>query len=291
MSEDDGGAELEAGATIAVRAVDARPAAAHGVAAETERGARSQGCGGADGCRRAGGAEGCGECGRVRRVRRCDWRAASGCSLTCCWRYCRVVQAPDAPVLVSAAISLTDAMQEIEKAYVASGGGAGALQFRRLERARAPDRQRRPGRHLHQRRRSADATTRRAAARSTPPRRIDLLAQPSRGRDPDRGTAPRVPRRRRPAGASTHRRRRIPRPSRPAFMRASSSSASGLWHGLQPKLLPLANVRAALAAVEIGGADAAIVYDSDAAASTNVDLAFVVTGNDGTDDHLSRRRS
>ena len=42
---------------------------------------------------------------------------------------------------------------------------------------------------------------------------------------------------------------------------------AGLWDRVQPKLLPLANVRAALAAAESGGGDAAIVYESDAAAS------------------------
>ena len=52
----------------------------------------------------------------------------------------------------------------------------------------------------------------------------------------------------------------------------------GLWQRVASRLIPLRNVRAALAAVESGGADAAIVYESDAAASSRVDLAFVVTG-------------
>jgi molybdate transport system substrate-binding protein len=51
---------------------------------------------------------------------------------------------------------------------------------------------------------------------------------------------------------------------------------AGLWEALQPKLLPLANVRAALAAAESGGADAAIVYESDAATSNKVTLAYIV---------------
>jgi molybdate transport system substrate-binding protein len=37
----------------------------------------------------------------------------------------------------------------------------------------------------------------------------------------------------------------------------------GLWDALQPKLVPVASVRAALAAVDTGGADAAFVYVSD----------------------------
>jgi molybdate transport system substrate-binding protein len=54
----------------------------------------------------------------------------------------------------------------------------------------------------------------------------------------------------------------------------------GLWTSLQSRLLPLANVRAALNAVESGGADAGIVYESDAAASRRVDLAYVIDGPD-----------
>jgi molybdate transport system substrate-binding protein len=55
----------------------------------------------------------------------------------------------------------------------------------------------------------------------------------------------------------------------------------GLWDALQPKLLPLANVRAALTAVENGSADAAIVYHSDAVMSRGSALAFVVPHNEG----------
>jgi len=50
----------------------------------------------------------------------------------------------------------------------------------------------------------------------------------------------------------------------------------GQWERLQPKLVPLANVRAALAAVESGGVDAGIVYESDAIASSRVAIAFRV---------------
>jgi molybdate transport system substrate-binding protein len=51
---------------------------------------------------------------------------------------------------------------------------------------------------------------------------------------------------------------------------------AGLWATLQSKLLPLANVRAALAAAQSGGVDAAIVYESDAAGSDDVALAYLV---------------
>jgi molybdate transport system substrate-binding protein len=54
----------------------------------------------------------------------------------------------------------------------------------------------------------------------------------------------------------------------------------GLWQMLQPKLLPSASGRAALAAVENGGADAGIVYVTDARASDAVRVTTVVTGPD-----------
>lgn len=40
--------------------------------------------------------------------------------------------------------------------------------------------------------------------------------------------------------------------------------AEGLWDAFQPKLVPVANVRAALAAVKNGSVEAAFVYESDA---------------------------
>jgi molybdate transport system substrate-binding protein len=54
----------------------------------------------------------------------------------------------------------------------------------------------------------------------------------------------------------------------------------GLWRQLEPKLLPLANVRAALAAVVSGGAEAGFVYESDAASSSRARVAFVIDGPD-----------
>jgi molybdate transport system substrate-binding protein len=49
----------------------------------------------------------------------------------------------------------------------------------------------------------------------------------------------------------------------------------GVWDAIQGKLVPLANVRAALEAVRTRAAPAAIVYESDAAASASVQLAYV----------------
>jgi molybdate transport system substrate-binding protein len=54
--------------------------------------------------------------------------------------------------------------------------------------------------------------------------------------------------------------------------------AVGLWDALQSRLVPVGNVRAAVAAVENGSADAAIVYETDAAIVRTAVIAFVVTG-------------
>ena len=49
-----------------------------------------------------------------------------------------------------------------------------------------------------------------------------------------------------------------------------SLEAAGLWDGVSARVVPLGDVRAALAAVESGVADRAIVYGSDAVASQRV---------------------
>lgn len=49
-----------------------------------------------------------------------------------------------------------------------------------------------------------------------------------------------------------------------------------LWDAIKPKVVATENVRAALAAVEAGNADASIVYKTDAAISKKVKVAFEV---------------
>jgi molybdate transport system substrate-binding protein len=53
----------------------------------------------------------------------------------------------------------------------------------------------------------------------------------------------------------------------------------GLWQSLSPRLARMQNVRTALAVVERRGADAGIVYASDAAASKRVRVASVIDAN------------
>jgi len=54
-----------------------------------------------------------------------------------------------------------------------------------------------------------------------------------------------------------------------------------LWDQIAPKVVPMGNVRAALAAVESGDAEAGIVYKTDAAISKKVRVACAVPRQDG----------
>jgi molybdate transport system substrate-binding protein len=54
-----------------------------------------------------------------------------------------------------------------------------------------------------------------------------------------------------------------------------------LWTDIAPKVVSTENVRAALAAVEAGNADASIVYKTDAAISKKVRVAYEVPSKEG----------
>jgi len=55
----------------------------------------------------------------------------------------------------------------------------------------------------------------------------------------------------------------------------------GLWKAVEPRVVPAASVRAALAAVESGAADAAIVYRTDARIALRATVAWVVPADRG----------
>ena len=57
--------------------------------------------------------------------------------------------------------------------------------------------------------------------------------------------------------------------------------AQGLWQAIQSRIVPAGSVRAALAAVETGAADAAIVYRTDARLALHASIAWVVSASDG----------
>jgi molybdate transport system substrate-binding protein len=56
---------------------------------------------------------------------------------------------------------------------------------------------------------------------------------------------------------------------------------SGLWPGVEPKVVPCENVRAVLAAVESGNVEAGVVYKTDAAISRTVKVCFEVPAAEG----------
>ena len=51
----------------------------------------------------------------------------------------------------------------------------------------------------------------------------------------------------------------------------------GLWEQLSPKVVPVANVRAALTSAENSSVQAALVYESDATAMRSAKLALVIS--------------
>lgn len=57
--------------------------------------------------------------------------------------------------------------------------------------------------------------------------------------------------------------------------------AAGVWEAVSAKVVPTENVRAALAAVESGNADAAMVYKTDAAISRRVKVIHEVPAGEG----------
>lgn len=178
-------------------------------------------------------------------------------------------------ILVSAAISLTDALQEVHAAYAAAGGGDVRFNFagsnvlaRQIVNGAPADvfiSADEAQMNYAQERGAIDGSS-----------RFDLLANRLAvvTRRDNAGSVPDA------AALTQVRRIAIGDPAAvPAGAYARQFlERAGLWDRVQSRLIPLGNVRAALAAVESGGADAAIVYESDAAASTRVALAFVVSG-------------
>ena len=183
------------------------------------------------------------------------------------------------PVLVSAALSLTQALQEIEQAYRRTGGAEVSFNFAASNvLARQIANGARADLFI-----SADAAQMdyvQKAGGIDPATRVALLGNRLAIVTPRGRSLPSSD-----ARALTDGRVRRVAIGDPAAVPAGVYARQylervGLWTTLQPKLLPLANVRAALGAAESGGADAAIVYESDVASGRRVDLALVINGPD-----------
>lgn len=181
----------------------------------------------------------------------------------------------DEALLVSAAISLTDALREVERAYRARGGGPLRFNFaasnvlaRQIANGAPADL------FISADQAQMDYAADRGAIDVEIPlltTRLAVVTPPGRG-----SLVPDV------SALSRLRRIAIGDPAAvPAGVYAKQYLQKvGVWDALQPKLLSLANVRAALKAAQSGAVDAAIVYESDAASTRSVDLAFVISGPD-----------
>jgi molybdate transport system substrate-binding protein len=187
-------------------------------------------------------------------------------------------QSTPEPVTVSAAISLTEALEAAARAYASAGGGpvrfnfAGSNVLARqiVSGARVDVFVSADGvqMDLAERAGAIDATS-----------RVDLLG--NRLAIVTRRDGPRVDAARALLQPAI-RRVAIGDPAAvPAGVYARAFlEASGLWTPLQPKLVPVSNVRAAIAAVENGSADAAIAYETDAATAKVATMAFVLDGKE-----------
>jgi molybdate transport system substrate-binding protein len=181
------------------------------------------------------------------------------------------------PLLVSAALSLTQAVGEVEEAYRRAGGGAVRFNFaasnvlaRQIANGARAD--------LFISADEAQMDYVQKANGIDAPTRVALLANRLAIVTP-RGRGLPAP----DVRALTDARVRRVAIGDPAAVPAGVYARQylqrvGLWTTLQPKLLTLASVRAALTAAESGGADAAIIYESDVASGGRVDLALVVAG-------------
>ena len=180
-----------------------------------------------------------------------------------------------APLTVSAATSLTDALEEIAKAYSAAGGaevrlnfggsntlarqiinGAPADVFISADEAQMAVLEKagmvRPGSRVD--------VVRNQLAVMAAPDRVDLVRQrflqaPAEIRRVAIGDPSAVP-------AGVYARQYLER--------------RGIWKAYEPRIVPAVNVRAALVAVESGGADAAIVYVTDAPIARRAIIAFTI---------------
>ena len=153
------------------------------------------------------------------------------------------------------------------------------LQPRWVERARASDRRRRARRRLHQCRRCADGCRREGRRRrgriASISSRINWLS--SHAGSPVSCAASSRARQRRFAVIGDRRSGGVPAG---VYARRYLEKAKGLWAAYEPRIVPTTNVRAALAAVETGGADAAIVYVTDLVAATR-GAALAIPAADG----------
>ena len=179
------------------------------------------------------------------------------------------------PLTVSAAVSLTDALTAIAEAYGREGRGALRLNFgasnvlARQITAGAPA-------DVFISADEAQMDVVAAAQMMVDGSRVDLLRNQLAIVVPS--DRPRTMTSARDLSGAAFRRIAIGDPAAvPAGVYAKAYlEKEGLWASLEAKMVPSGSVRAALAAVESGAADAAIVYRTDARVAMKATVAYVV---------------
>jgi molybdate transport system substrate-binding protein len=188
--------------------------------------------------------------------------------------------AKGAPIAVSAAVSLSEALEAIAKAYAAAGGGPVRFNFagsnvlaRQIVNGAPVDL------FISADEEQMNVVEKAGAVR--PGTRVDLLSnQLAVVAPPDRAAFVREQFANAPPAIK---RLALGDPAAvPAGVYARQYlEKRGLWKAYEPRVVPTTNVRAALTAVDTGAADAAIVYVTDAAVARNAAIAFVVPVEEG----------
>jgi molybdate transport system substrate-binding protein len=191
-----------------------------------------------------------------------------------------VPQASPPPITVAAAVSLAEVLEEVATAYAATGGGAVRFNLagsnvlaRQIVNGAPAD--------VFVSADAAQMDVVEKAGAILAGSRVDLVGnQLAVVTAPDKSELVRQQFARAPAEI---RRLAIGDPQAvPAGVYAKRYlEQKKLWSAYEPRIVPTTNVRAALTAVETGGADAAIVYLTDLAAARSAVLAFAVPAAEG----------
>lgn len=185
-----------------------------------------------------------------------------------------------APLVVSAATSLTDVLEEIGRAYAAAGGGAVRFNFggsnalaRQIVSGAPAD--------VFVSADEAQMDVVQKAGLIVPGSRVDVISNQLVVAAPAAQVA--FVRARFAQAPAEIRRLAIGDPAAvPAGVYARQYlEARGLWKQYEPRVVPTANVRAALVALEHGAADAAIVYATDMSIARGAAVAIEVPVGEG----------
>jgi molybdate transport system substrate-binding protein len=190
------------------------------------------------------------------------------------------VPAQPAPLLVSAATSLIDALEEIGKAYSASGGGTVRFNFaasnvlaRQIVSGAPAD--------LFISADEAQMDVAQKAGAIVAGSRLDVVSNQLVVAAPA-GRAEFVAARFADAPPEIRRLALGDPAAVPAGVYAKQYlEARGLWKAYESRIVPSANVRAALVALENGAADAAIVYATDMTIARGAVVALAIPSNQG----------